>query len=200
MWVSCGCVMGVAVIVTLSRDQPEQHGSRSGLLRMGRVSARPSVRSFCARCSGKRTNKQGAGVGILVGGIVDLTHAPGGHLDLYGDRSGFVCGLDRDFVVSLLGLRLSSKEIDEFDCTVPARNKNGKRVRRPRFRLQRRRPARRGLPLAERLGAASSLEEDTSAYFLDVGEGDCIAALLLGGSTVLVDAGTPEGRTASCAS
>ena len=51
-----------------------------------------------------------------------------------------------------------------------------------------------GLLLAERLGAASLPEEDT-AYFLDVGEGDC-TLLVSGGSTVLVDAGTPEGAPA----
>ena len=51
-----------------------------------------------------------------------------------------------------------------------------------------------GLLLAGRLGAASLPEEDT-AYFLDVGEGDC-TLLVSGGSTVLVDAGTPEGAPA----
>ena len=51
-----------------------------------------------------------------------------------------------------------------------------------------------GLLLAERLGAASLPEEDT-AYFLDVGEGDG-TLLVSGGSTVLVDAGTPEGAPA----
>ena len=51
-----------------------------------------------------------------------------------------------------------------------------------------------GLLLAERLGAAS-LPEDDTAYFLDVGEGDC-TLLVSGGSTVLVDAGTPEGAPA----
>ena len=50
------------------------------------------------------------------------------------------------------------------------------------------------LLLAGRLGAASLPEEDT-AYFLDVGEGDC-TLLVSGGSTVLVDAGTPEGAPA----
>ena len=49
-----------------------------------------------------------------------------------------------------------------------------------------------GLLLAGRLGAASLPEEDT-AYFLDVGEGDC-TLLVSGGSTVLVDAGTPSSR------
>ena len=53
-----------------------------------------------------------------------------------------------------------------------------------------------GLLLAERLGAASLPGEDT-AYFLDVGEGDC-TLLVSGGSTVLVDAGTPEIGRASC--
>lgn len=51
-----------------------------------------------------------------------------------------------------------------------------------------------GLLLAGRLGAASLPEEDT-AYFLDVGEGDC-TLLVSGGSMVLVDAGTLEGAPA----
>ena len=65
----------------------------------------------------KRTNKQGAYAGILVGGIVDLVWAQlsGGIFDLYEIVPGFVCGLIAIFVVSLLTAAPSKEITDEFD-------------------------------------------------------------------------------------
>lgn len=83
----------------------------------GAASALPSVRWFCVRCSGRRTNKQGAYAGIIVGGVVDLVWAQlsGGIFDLYEIVPGFVFGLLAIVVVSLLTPAPTKAVTDEFD-------------------------------------------------------------------------------------
>lgn len=65
----------------------------------------------------RRTNKQGAYAGIIVGGVVDLVWAQlsGGIFDLYEIVPGFVFGLLAIVVVSLLTPAPTKAVTDEFD-------------------------------------------------------------------------------------
>ena len=146
----------------------------------------------------KRTNKQGAYAGILVGGIVDLVWAQlsGGIFDLYEIVPGFVCGLIAIFVVSLLTATPSKEITTSLTRTVPARNKNESAcAAAPACCSQRRRSCSTGDCCLPNGSAPRPSPRRTPPYFLDVGEGDC-TLLVSGGSTVLVDAGTPEGAPA----
>ena len=104
MWVSRGCVMGVAVIAVLIATN--QNSTVLGLVSYA-WGGFGSAFGPLVLCSlfWKRTNKQGAYAGILVGGIVDL----------YEIVPGFVCGLIAIFVVSLLTAAPSKEITDEFD-------------------------------------------------------------------------------------
>ena len=116
MWVSRGCVMGVAVIAVLIATN--QNSTVLGLVSYA-WGGFGSAFGPLVLCSlfWKRTNKQGAYAGILVGGIVDLVWAQlsGGIFDLYEIVPGFVCGLIAIFVVSLLTAAPSKEITDEFD-------------------------------------------------------------------------------------
>ena len=116
MWVSRGCVMGVAVIAVLIATN--QNSTVLGLVSYA-WGGYGSAFGPLVLCSlfWKRTNKQGAYAGILVGGIVDLVWAQlsGGIFDLYEIVPGFVCGLIAIFVVSLLTAAPSKEITDEFD-------------------------------------------------------------------------------------
>ena len=126
MWVSRGCVMGVAVIAVLIATN--QNSTVLGLVAYA-WGGFGSAFGPLVLCSlfWKRTNKQGAYAGILVGGIVDLVWAQlsGGIFDLYEIVPGFVCGLIAIFVVSLADCALLRRRSPtSLTRTVPARNKN----------------------------------------------------------------------------
>ena len=110
------CVMGVAVIAVLIATN--QNSTVLGLVSYA-WGGFGSAFGPLVLCSlfWKRTNKQGAYAGILVGGIVDLVWAQlsGGIFDLYEIVPGFVCGLIAIFVVSLLTAAPSKEITDEFD-------------------------------------------------------------------------------------
>lgn len=98
------------------RNQPEQHHPWSGILRMGRLRSAFGPLVLCS-LFWRRTNKQGAYAGIIVGGVVDLVWAQlsGGIFDLYEIVPGFVFGLLAIVVVSLLTPAPTKAVTDEFD-------------------------------------------------------------------------------------
>ena len=91
MWVSRGCVMAVAIIAVLIATS--QNSTILGLLSYA-WGGFGSAFGPLVLCSlfWRRTNKQGAYAGIIVGGVVDLVWAQlsGGIFDLYEIVPGFV--------------------------------------------------------------------------------------------------------------
>ncbi|MDO5141579.1 MAG: sodium/proline symporter PutP [Eubacteriales bacterium] len=116
MWVSRICVMAVAVVAILIAT--DQNSTVLGLVEYAWAGF-GSAFGPLVLCSllWRRTNKQGAYAGILVGGVVDLVWAQlsGGIFDLYEIVPGFVCGLLAIIVVSLLTPAPSKSITDRFD-------------------------------------------------------------------------------------
>ena len=116
MWVSRGCVMAVAIIAVLIATN--QNSTILGLVSYA-WGGFGSAFGPLVLCSlfWRRTNKQGAYAGIIVGGVVDLVWAQlsGGIFDLYEIVPGFVFGLLAIVVVSLLTPAPTKAVTDEFD-------------------------------------------------------------------------------------
>ena len=116
MWVSRGCVMAVAIIAVLIATN--QNSTILGLVSYA-WGGFGSAFGPLVLCSlfWRRTNKQGAYAGIIVGGVVDLVWAqlPGGIFDLYEIVPGFVFGLLAIVVVSLLTPAPTKAVTDEFE-------------------------------------------------------------------------------------
>ena len=116
MWVSRGCVMGVAVIAVLIATN--QNSTVLGLVSYA-WGGFGSAFGPLVLCSlfWRRTNKQGAYAGIIVGGGGDLVWAQlsGWIFDLYEIVPGFVFGLLAIVVVSLLTPAPTKAVTDEFD-------------------------------------------------------------------------------------
>ena len=102
MWVSRGCVMAVAIIAVLIATN--QNSTILGLVSYA-WGGFGSAFGPLVLCSlfWRRTNKQGAYAGIIVGGVVDLVWAQlsGGIFDLYEIVPGFVFGLLAIVVVTV---------------------------------------------------------------------------------------------------
>lgn len=103
MWVSRLCVMSVAIIAGLIATNPES--TVLGLVEYAWAGFGATFGPLVL-CSlfWKRTNRQGALAGIIVGGVVDIvwSQLSGGIFDLYEIVPGFICSLLAIFVVSLL--------------------------------------------------------------------------------------------------
>lgn len=116
MWVSRICVIGVAIIAGLIATNPES--SVLGLVQYAWAGFGATFGPLVL-CSlfWKRTNKQGALAGILVGGAVDLIWAQlsGGIFDLYEIVPGFLFGLLAIVVVSLLTPAPSQAMVAQFE-------------------------------------------------------------------------------------
>ena len=116
MWVSRGCVMAVAIIAVLIATN--QNSTILGLVSYA-WGGFGSAFGPLVLCSlfWRRTNKQGAYAGIIVGGVVDLVWAQlsGGIFDLYEIVPGFVFGLLAIVVVSLLTPAPTKAVTDDFD-------------------------------------------------------------------------------------
>ncbi|MCB6366712.1 sodium/proline symporter PutP [Intestinibacillus massiliensis] len=116
MWVSRICVIAVAVIAALIATNPES--TVLGLVSYAWAGFGATFGPLVL-CSlfWKRTTRQGALAGIIVGGVVDLVWAQlsGGIFDLYEIVPGFVLGLAAIIVVSLLTPAPEKEVTDEFE-------------------------------------------------------------------------------------
>ncbi|MGE4549651.1 MAG: sodium/proline symporter PutP [Intestinibacillus sp.] len=116
MWISRICVLTVAVIAALIATNPESTVLGLVSYAWGGFGATFGPLVLCA-LFWKRTTRQGAIAGILVGGVVDLVWAQlsGGIFDLYEIVPGFVFGLAAILVVSLLTPAPGTEVVQEFE-------------------------------------------------------------------------------------
>lgn len=116
MWVSRICVIAVAIIAALIAT--DQNSTVLGLVEYSWAGF-GSAFGPLVLCSlfWRRTNKQGAYAGIIVGGVVDLVWAQlqGGIFELYEIVPGFLCGLIAIIVVSLATAAPEKEITDAFD-------------------------------------------------------------------------------------